>query len=113
MAKKKSGESEGVNKSKAIKDYMAQNPGVLPKAVAAALGEQGIVVTPGYVSMIKSSVKSKKGGRGGAKGAVRSAGGRSGGISLAALEQAKEVARQLGGVKEAQKVLDALARLME
>lgn len=53
MAKK----SGGPNKSQAIRDYYKVHPMAKPKEVVAALGVQGIDVTPAFVSTIKSTSK--------------------------------------------------------
>jgi hypothetical protein len=58
MAKKKS--ASGVNKSQAIRDALQANPGKAPKAIAAILAEQGLVVTPQYVSVVKSTTGKRK-----------------------------------------------------
>jgi len=59
MAKRKASGRSGVNKSQAIKDYLASHPDAAPKAAAEDLKQQGVSVTPGYVSTIKSQQKTK------------------------------------------------------
>ncbi len=42
-----------VNKTQAVRDYLAAHPGALSSEIAAALNEQGIKITPGYAANIK------------------------------------------------------------
>ena len=57
MAKKSaSGGNERGGKSEAIRVYMRANPEAKPKAVTAALAEQGIEVTPNLVSIVKAKM---------------------------------------------------------
>ena len=64
-AKAKSGAApaKGVSKSKAIREYMAANRNAGPKAVAEALGEQGIKVSAAFVSTVKSMAKKGRKGK--------------------------------------------------
>jgi hypothetical protein len=60
MAKKASSRSEGgVNKSAAIREYLAGNANAMPKEIVAALAEKGITVSPQMVSVIKAKSKVK------------------------------------------------------
>ena len=97
-----------VNKSQAIRDYIDKNPGQGPTAVSAALKKQGINVSPAFVSTIKSGDKKR--------GVVRPVGrprlDASRPVSIEALMQAKKLADEMGGVEEAKRALDALARLV-
>jgi hypothetical protein len=107
MAKK----SGGPNKSVAIRDYKAAHDDAGPKAIAEALGKDGIKVTPAFVSTVLSndkrkSGKGKRGKRGGRRGAPRADKG------LASLIQAKKLAEQMGGIEPARKALNALAKLL-
>lgn len=113
MAKR--GESDS-GKAAAIRDFMKANPKVGPKAVAAALKEQGIDVSAAYVSTIKSLSK-KRGRRRGSKdeGAEAAPAATAApaveGLSISILVQAKKLASQLGGVAQAKAALDALSKL--
>lgn len=107
MAKK----SEGVNKSEAVRQFLAKSKRAKPATVVAALAEQGITITAQYVSTIRSNARRKKGKnkRGENGGATtRPASDK---VSLATLVQAKRLADQLGGVAKAKEALDALAKL--
>ena len=72
MAKKKASRKSGVNKSQAIKDYLASHPNAAPKVVAEDLKAQGIDVTAGYVSTIKTQQKSKSKTKTGRRGKAAS-----------------------------------------
>lgn len=56
----KSGSDTGLNKSQAIRDYLAEHPDAAPKDVVAGLGEKGLVVTPGLVGLVKHSSRKQK-----------------------------------------------------
>jgi hypothetical protein len=55
MAKK-----QKVNKTQAVREYLKAHPKVMPSEIAAALNKQGIKVTPGHVSNIKTALKMKR-----------------------------------------------------
>ena len=55
MAKRK------INKSEAVREYLAENPEAKPKAISEALAAKGIKVTPGAVSTIKFQATRKNG----------------------------------------------------
>jgi len=117
MAKKK----PKANKTQVIKEYLAANPHTAPKDVAAALNEQGLDVTPNYVSTIKTNMKSKgKGKKVAAKKKVvvrkkvaPKKQAASDEISLSALLEAKKLAGKLGGVEQAKNAISALAQLTD
>lgn len=109
MAKKAA--AGGPNKSVAIRSYRNDNPEAGPKAIAAALADDGIKVTPAFVSTVLSNDKRKSGkssGRGRGPGR-RAAGSDS---SVDSLIQAKKLADQMGGIEQARAALDALARIL-
>ena len=105
MAKKK----REVNKSAEIRKYLSKKPTAGPKEITEELGKSGIVVTPGFVSTIKTAASKKKGGR----KKKSSGGGRptSDRVSLSTLVQAKKLADGMGGLEKAKDALNALARL--
>ena len=49
--------SAKVNKSLAVRDYLALHPKATPKDVSAALKDQGLDVSPNYVSIVKFQMK--------------------------------------------------------
>jgi hypothetical protein len=61
MAKKApSANGTPINKSQAIRDYLAGNPTLGTKDVVAGLAEKGVKVTPALVYLIKSKAKQAK-----------------------------------------------------
>lgn len=121
MAKK----SSGVSKSQAIRDYCEANPKAKPKEVAEALATQGLVVTPQFVSTIRSNAKRKKttrrpgrpAGSTSTKRAARPAQATAAkgkeDVSIDSLLKAKKIVQEMGGVEDAKKALDALSKLMD
>jgi len=124
MAKK----SGGVSKSGAIRDYYAANPKAKPMEVSAKLAEQGIEVTPAFVSTVRSTDKrkSKSGRKASKKRSVkrsarvaskattpRSTKGASGEVSLDSLLKVKRIVEEMGGVDDAKNALTALEKLMD
>ena len=106
-----------VNKTQVVKDYLKQNPGALPVAVSEALKAQGVDVDPKYVSNIKFKLGIKKRRKKAvAKGeeAKPAAGvAPTDMVSVAALQKAKKLVQELGGVKEAKQALAALGQLLD
>ena len=110
--------AEGVNKSQAIRDYLAANPQAGPTGTVAALASKGIKVTTSLVSGVKTrSGSSKKRGRG--RGRPRKTTTRrrramsNDTVAISDLLQAKKLAERMGGIERAQTALAALARLSE
>lgn len=100
----KSARGNGENKSAAIRDFITSNPNQGPTAVAEALNTaHGWSITPAYVSTIKNKMKDSKGSSRRGRGAPN--------IDEKALIQAKELARQTGGIGQAKAALDLLHRL--
>lgn len=126
MAKKNSGPS----KSQEIRDFYAANPNAKPRQVVEALAEKGIVVSPAFVSTIKST-SAKKGAkpkraakvaksakvsvRGRRPATARAAGRRSSGVELSieTLIKTKGLVKELGGIDNVISALQALKRLGE
>ena len=114
MAKK--AKKSSVNKSQAIRDYMAEHTGEGPTAVAEALTKSGIKVSAKFVSVVKRKKKPRRRGGAARKAAKRATArrGRDGdAVSISVLMQAKRLAKQMGGVDEAKSALDALAKLVD
>lgn len=125
MAKKTS----GPNKSQAIREYYEAHPDAKPKAVVEALAAKGVVVTPAFVSTIKSTsinkgakpaAKGKRGPKPGASvkapkvAAAKPAAAKStGGVSIDTLIKAKSLVKELGGIENALSALAALKRLAD
>jgi hypothetical protein len=124
MAKKTAGQ----NKSKAIRDYYAANPKAKPMEVADALKAQGIIVTPAFVSTIRSTSKKKKvigkpGRPAGSTKSVTKKVGRPAGaasavsaadsVSINALLKVKSMVEAVGSIEETRAALSALEKLMK
>ena len=107
--------SAAVSKTQAVKSYLAENRKALPKEISAALKVQGIDVSPGYVSGIKSQLQAKKKAKAAPAPATPAAGPvvPKDAVSLGLLQKAKKLAAQLGGVKEAKAAIDALAQILD
>jgi len=128
MAKRK------VNKTQAVKDYLAENPDAATQDVVAAMKAKGITVGSNYVSTIKSNLKG--GGKAKKKIAAKkkvatkkkavakkktapkkkatpkkkAADDK---ISMSALLEAKKLAAKLGGIEQAKEAISALAQLTD
>ena len=107
----------GVNKSQAIRDYLAANPQAGPTAIVAALATKKIKVTTALVSGVKTRAGSKTRGRG--RGRPRKTATKrrrsmsKDTVVISDLLQAKKLAERMGGIERARTALAALARLSE
>lgn len=105
-----------VNKTQAVREYLAKHRTATPKEISAALKAQGVEVSSTYVSGIKCQVNRKPGSRKQAKPAPAPEAVPavpSDAVSLGLLQKAKKLAAQLGGVKAAKAAIDALSQLMD
>lgn len=62
MGKKATSTDSGVNKSQAIREYLATHAEAEPRSVVEALAETGIVVTPGLVGLVKFQARRSSAG---------------------------------------------------
>lgn len=85
-----------VNKTQAIKGYLTEHPHAKPREIAAALEKRGIVVTPQYVSSIKS-LERRRTTRVGANQ-----------VPMTDVLAAKKFVEKVGGIETALAALDAL-----
>ena len=133
MAKKKTTKKTApkadVNKSQEIKKALAATPDKPPKEIAEELTAKGVKVSAGFVSTVKTNLKTKAAKtkkrakkKVVAKKAVakKTAGKKpapkassSAGITFDQLCMAKELAQQLGGVEKAKAALGALSQLTD
>lgn len=74
-----------VNKSAAIREYLASNANAKPKEIVAALAEKGITVSPNMASIVKAKTKVKSARR---QAARSSANGQSRSSNATALDAA-------------------------
>ncbi|MBI1853782.1 MAG: hypothetical protein HYR85_25885 [Planctomycetes bacterium] len=108
----------GVNRSQAIRDFMAQNPSAGPSAIRKGLQAKGIVVTDSLVGAIKYSKKrtSKPAGRPvgrppGKRLGRPPAAAKNAQIRAEDLIEAKRFVDRVGGAGAARKALEILAQL--
>ncbi|MBX3440843.1 MAG: hypothetical protein KF774_00450 [Planctomyces sp.] len=109
MAKK-----QAINKSKAIRDACDANPSKSPSEIAALLVDQGLSVTPQYVSTIKSNAARKaRGGkkRGGPRTVIRKKPTAAAPSGLGHFEAAVALIQSAGGIAEAKRVLDTVEQI--
>lgn len=117
---KKAQSGKKVNKSAAVREYLAANPDAGPNAIREALKAKGILISTSLASVIKygGNKKKRKPGRPkGSRNAVRGRVGRppgarsAGGLDIGALVEAKKLAERMGGIDAARAALDLLAKL--
>ena len=108
------------SKAQSIRDALAAQPKAMPKEIADKLTAEGISVTANEVSQAKYQIKLAKKKRRQkaaptAADAASSAAAAPAGdlVSVAALQKAKKLVQELGGVKEARQALVALAQLLD
>ncbi|MCU0870834.1 MAG: hypothetical protein MUE50_00675 [Pirellulaceae bacterium] len=124
MAKKKPETEAGpeadqpkTTKAQAIRDALAADPKGMPKDLAEKLSAEGWNVSAKEVSQAKFLLKAKKKGK--KKAAAKPAEAAPAAavpadlVSVAALQKAKKLIHELGGVKEAKQALAALAQLLD
>ena len=104
MAKRK------VNKSAAIRDYLASNPSATPSTIIEDLKKKGLKVGASLVSQVKyGQMKATNGRRKPGRPAGASANGSR--VDIDQLVQAKSLADKLGGLEKAKQALNILAKL--
>ncbi len=96
------------DKANQVRAYLRKNSGMMPKDAADALTAQGIEVSAGYVSNLKSSLKSRKRAAKQRKAAEVDVL-----VSVDALKRAKAIVKEMGSVAEAKKALEAIAQIMD
>jgi hypothetical protein len=126
MAKKKpeteaapEAEQPKTTKAQAIRDALAADPKGMPKDIADKLTAAGLSVTANEVSqakyLLKVAKKKKRQQKADAKAAEAApvAAVPADLVSVAALQKAKKLIQELGGVKEAKQALAALSQLLD
>ena len=109
MAKK--GPSENgtpINKSQAIRDFLAGNPQAGTKDIVAGLAEKGVKVAPTLVYFIKSKQRQAKrrAKRDRMAESSRQAGSKN---PVEVVLRVKDLAREVGGIKNLKMLVDLLA----
>ena len=107
-------EPKGSN-SDAVRAALEAHPDKMPKEIAEILQAQGLDVKPQLISTIKFNLKSKKGRKAAPKAAAKKAPApkAADAVSLDSLKKAQELAKQLGGIKQAKAAIAALAELVD
>jgi hypothetical protein len=99
-------------KAQAIRDALAADPKGMPKDIAEKLSAGGWNVSAKEVSQAKFLLKAKTKGK--KKAAAKPAEAVPADmVSVAALQKAKKLIQELGGVKEAKQALAALSQLLD
>jgi hypothetical protein len=101
-----------INKTKAVRDYMAANRKATPKEVSEALEKEGIEVSPSYVSNIKATAKCKKGKRKRRRQAAEVASMQTG-VSIDNIKAAFGLLKQCGGLAQAKEALASAAEIQK
>jgi hypothetical protein len=98
-----------INKSQAIRDYLAKSPTATPSQIKQDLAKKGIAVGDSLISQIKYRPPKAKGKRRAGRTTAR----RGSKISLEMLLAAKGLAERLGGTARAHEALSALEKLLQ
>ena len=109
MAKKaESSNGQGVNKSQAIREFLAGNPKADTKTVVAGLAEKGLKVAPTLVYFIKSKQNQAK-RRAKRDRVAESSRGTGSKNPVEVVIRVKDLAREVGGIKNLKTLVDLLA----
>jgi hypothetical protein len=106
-------------KAQAIRDALAADPKGMPKDIADKLTAEGWNVAANEVSQMKYQLKAAKKKKRQQKAAAKAAEAvpvaavPADMVSVAALQKAKNLIQELGGVKEAKQALAALSQLLD
>jgi hypothetical protein len=108
MAKSEASEGGKVNKSQAVRDVLAGNPKADSKTVIAQLAEKGVKVSPTMVYYVRSKLKQAK--RRAKRERVAESSRRTAAANPVELVlRVKDLAREVGGVKNLKQLVDLLA----
>ena len=107
MGKKK--KKDGVSKTDAIKEALRNSSSASPTEITTQLKAQGIAVTPGYVSTIKSNLKKEGRSRRKARTTSSAANGQ---VAVETLLNAKALIEKAGGAEKAKQALDVVTKLL-
>jgi hypothetical protein len=97
-----------VNKSEAVRGFMAAHPQAGTKDVVAGLAEKGIHVTSALVYMIKSKAKHAK-RRARRDRAAESSRGMATADPVALVRDVRDLGNQVGGIRNLKRLVDVLA----
>jgi hypothetical protein len=108
MPAKEAGGAGKVNKSQAIRDFYASNPRADSKTVVAGLATRGVKVSPTMVYYIKSKMGQAK--RKARRERLAESSRRTGAANpVEIVLRVKNLAREVGGVKNLKQLVDLLA----
>ena len=94
---------KGVNKAKAVRDYLAEHPRAKTREIVEALAKQGTRVTDKYASLVKCSRK-KRGRPVGSVTATR-------GVGIPEVKAALALIKACGSPRAAKKALAAAVQI--
>jgi hypothetical protein len=97
-----------INKSEAVRGFMAANPQASTREIVTALAEKGVKVTSALVYMIKSKAKHAK-KRARRDRAVESSRGMAAADPVALIRSVRELGERVGGIKNLKRLVDLLA----
>ena len=109
MAKKAASENgTPINKSQAIRDFLAGNPQAGTKEIVAGLAEKGVKVAPPLVYLIRSKAnKAKRRAR--RDRAVESSRGMAAADAVALIRTVRDLDLRMGGIQNLKRLVDLLA----
>jgi hypothetical protein len=108
MVKKNSGGNGKGNKSDAIREHLAQFPKAKSSEIVAALAEKGIKVAPSLIYFVKSKQRQAK--QRAKRDKVAASSRESGAANpVEVVLRVKDLARELGGIKNLKQLVDLLA----
>ncbi len=104
-----------VNKSEAIREHKAAHPEAKPKEISEELNKKGVKVSPGFVSTIltKSKAKGPKRSTGKKRGRPPGAMANIEKSAHGALDNAFDFVHKVGGLLNAQQLIDKLKAFKE
>ena len=104
-----------ITKTQAVRNALKANRTLPPKEIAALLQAEGWDVKARYVSVVKSNMGADKRKKKSVAAPVPEAGPvvPQDAVSLGLLQKAKELAAQLGGIKQAKAAIDALVQILD
>ena len=109
MAKKAASDNgTPVNKSQAIRDYLAGNPTSGTKDVVAGLAGRGVKVTPALVYLIKSKAKQAK-RRAKRERFAESSRGTGTVDPVELFREVRDLGRKVGGIQNLKRLVDLMA----
>jgi hypothetical protein len=105
MAKK-----AAINKSKTVRDYIDNHPGVANKEIVEAMKKQGIVLSANHVANIRSKMAASKGKRKRRSKAAKAVAAKTG-IGVQEIKAACALLKQCGGLQGANAALAAAVEI--